>query len=318
MFVPATMAMLIAATALSMQGTPPGLWDPTNPEDVARRSADADNTGSTADPLKGPEVPESQRGRARGPGSGDGGMQMSPTVAGLLEARCGQCHGPDKQKGGLQIVPVSRLHEGAEKFRVIKPGNAAGSLLVQRIKLPAGHDDHMPPTGQSLSATEVKVIEDWVNGGATEADAHVQVASMASATPARKQTTSPRAFLRAFMALPDLTAAQRKAGIDAAKAGREAMTEADRKVIQEFRTWRQALGDAGELPTDLVARRQEIISKMQALEARAREKQAELWSLLNADQQEALRTKLEQAAAKGQRRPNRDRRPGGDRPPTTP
>lgn len=317
MLAPATIATLLIAAMVTMD-TPPGSWDPTNPEDVARRSTDAPTSGSADDPLKGPDVSEGERGRARGPGSGDGGMQMSPTVAGLLEARCGQCHGPDKQKGGLQIVPVSRLHEGPEKFRVIKPGDAAGSLLVQRIKLPAGHDDAMPPTDQSLSATEIKVIEDWVNAGATQSAAHVKVAGMASAQGARKQTTSPRAFLRAYMALPDLTTAQRKAGIDAATAARKAISAEDKKVLQDFRTMQKAMGDGGELPTEIVARRQEIRGKIQAMEAKARQVQGELWAMLNASQQAAIRTALEQAAAKGPRRPGPNRPNGGGKPPSKP
>ncbi len=317
MLAPLTLATLLIAAVVTTD-TPPGSWDPTNPEDVARRSTDTSTGGSAEDPLKGPDVPPGEQGSARGSRAGEGSMQMAPTVAGLLEARCGQCHGPDKQKGGLQIVPVNRLHEGPEKFRVIKPGDAAGSLLVQRIKLPAGHDDVMPPSGQSLSATEIKVIEDWVNAGATQSAAHVTVAGMASAQGSRKQTTSPRVFLRAYMGLSDLTKVQRKAGIDAATAARKGISAEDRKVLQDFRTMQQAMANGGELSTEIVARRQEIRGKIQAMEAKARKVQGELWALLNADQQATLRAALEQAAAKGQRGPRQDRPNGGQRPPSTP
>jgi hypothetical protein len=248
-------------------------------------------------------------------------MQQSATIEGLLQARCGECHGTLKQKGGLQIVPVSRLHEGAEKFRVVKPGDAQGSLLVQRIKLPAGHDDVMPPTGQPLSASEIKIIEAWVNGGATEAQAKKPVAGLASAMGpgagkgSREKAISPRAFLRAYMALKDLTEPQREAGIDAATAARTALSDEDKEVVKQFRIMQRANQQGTALPDELVAKQRAIRLKVQAIQVKAREVQNELWSKLNADQKTALKAALDEAAAKASRGRGQNRRPGGQTPP---
>ena len=124
--------LVIASLLLAQNGPLPGNWDPTDPEDVARRATDPAGGNSADDPLKGPDVPAQTNTRGGRNGAAGGG-QMTVTVESILRTNCNQCHGTEKQKGGLQILPVERLHEGAEKFRVIKPGDVAGSLLLQRI-----------------------------------------------------------------------------------------------------------------------------------------------------------------------------------------
>ncbi|MCH2137020.1 MAG: hypothetical protein MK101_10645 [Phycisphaerales bacterium] len=307
----------VSALVLAFQDAPPGNWDPTSPEDVARRAAESDggsNSSTSDDPLKGPDVPSQPTGgRGRG---GDMQMTMQPTVEGLLEARCGSCHGVDKQKGGLQIIPIARLHEGPEKFRVVKPGDPAGSLLLQRVKLPKGHDDIMPPTGDPLTAAEVKAIEDWINGGATQQKAKEHVAALNSGSKGRTRTTSARDFLRAYMSLKDLTSEQRKAGIDAAAEARKSLSAEDKKAMEEFRQMQRAMQDGDELPAELVARRQAIRSKIQEMEARAAELQNQLWSKLTPEQQATLRAALEErkkaAGRRNGRGQGRDKGPGQD------
>ncbi len=303
---PQLLLVCVLAVFSVLQDKPlPGNWDPTNPEDVARRASDPAGGDASGDPLKGPNVPKQNQGSGR---RGDGAMVV--TVESILQAKCASCHGPDKQKGGLQILPVQRLHEGPEKFRVVVPGDAAGSLLVQRMKLPANHDDVMPPDGKVLSAQETAAIEAWINAGATEGQAKRPIESMSS----RGAKSSARAFLRAYMALKDLTAEQRSAGIKAAEAARKGLSDEDKKFWADFQKLRKAQQDGGAIPADLVARRQEIQSKLQDLQNRAAALQAQLWNGLTTEQQKTLRAALEQGTKGQQRRGQRGGQSGGQKP----
>jgi len=312
--------VVTASLALLQNGPLPGNWDPTNPEDVARRASDPAGSGSTDDPLKGPDVPAQTDTQGRRAGSGASSGQMQVTVESILRTNCNKCHGTEKQKGGLQILPVARLHEGPEKFRVIKPGDPAASLLVQRISLPAGHDDVMPPAGKTLSADEIKVIEDWIKAGAKEADAKTPIAGMSSMNGkgSQRQNTSPRAFLRAYMALKDLTSEQRRAGIAAATKARNGLSAEDKKAMQDVQKLQRAIANGEEIPADLTKRREEIRSRVTALREAGVKAQSDLWALLNPEQQARVREALAQGTGKGQQDGRRQRRKGDSPPPKGP
>jgi mono/diheme cytochrome c family protein/uncharacterized membrane protein len=85
----------------------------------------------------------------------------------ILEARCVSCHGPKKKKGGLRLEPIAEAFpEGEEDWWTILPGDPAGSLLVERIKLTADDDGVMPPRGELLTKEEISLIEQWIARGA--------------------------------------------------------------------------------------------------------------------------------------------------------
>ena len=81
----------------------------------------------------------------------------------ILSSRCYACHGPDAaaREGDL------RLDERDEALRTaVVPGDAAASLLVERIR--AGGSKRMPPAshGAGLTTKEIEILEAWVDGGA--------------------------------------------------------------------------------------------------------------------------------------------------------
>lgn len=85
----------------------------------------------------------------------------------LLEARCYNCHGPNKQKGRLRLDSPDWLLKGGEDGKVIKPGDAEKSLLIERLMLPHDDKEHMPPRDKpQLTADEIAVLHWWVNSGA--------------------------------------------------------------------------------------------------------------------------------------------------------
>jgi Protein of unknown function (DUF1549)/Protein of unknown function (DUF1553)/Planctomycete cytochrome C len=86
----------------------------------------------------------------------------------IFEKSCYACHGPKLQSAGL------RLDTKPEK--VIVPGDAAGSILYQRI---AGMGDQarMPMGGKPLDPSQIAIIKSWIDKGAEWPDATTQTTS---------------------------------------------------------------------------------------------------------------------------------------------
>jgi mono/diheme cytochrome c family protein len=83
----------------------------------------------------------------------------------IFRAHCFDCHGAaDELKGKLDLRLVRLMQKGGEGGPVIVPGKPSESYLLQRIK--AGE---MPPGEKSLSAAEIRVIEQWIAAGAKTA-----------------------------------------------------------------------------------------------------------------------------------------------------
>ena len=75
---------------------------------------------------------------------------------------------PKKKKGGLRLAPIAEAFpEGDEDWWTILPGDPAGSLLVERIKLSEDDDGAMPPRGERLTKEEILIIEQWIAQGET-------------------------------------------------------------------------------------------------------------------------------------------------------
>ena len=86
----------------------------------------------------------------------------------IFTGHCVECHGPDKQKAKLRLDSYEGLMRGASCGHVIRPGNARGSELFERVTLPADDDDFMPADKKRpLSSSEVKLVELWISAGAS-------------------------------------------------------------------------------------------------------------------------------------------------------
>jgi hypothetical protein len=90
-------------------------------------------------------------------------------IAPLLRGRCVECHQAKKQKGGLRLDTIVWLMRGGDSGPVVKPGDPAGSEMIQRIGTGEAAR-RMPPKGAALSAAEVALIEKWVRHGAVASD----------------------------------------------------------------------------------------------------------------------------------------------------
>jgi hypothetical protein len=81
----------------------------------------------------------------------------------LLEAKCFACHGQVRMSGLDLREPATRL-QGGSRGPAVVPGNAAESLLYRAVLRDGGLE--MPPGRESLTASEIALLRDWINAGA--------------------------------------------------------------------------------------------------------------------------------------------------------
>nr|WP_301005325.1 c-type cytochrome domain-containing protein [Lunatimonas sp.] len=81
----------------------------------------------------------------------------------ILERKCNSCHNARKSKGELVMSSKEGLLKGGKSGPLLTAGNAAGSLLLERIHLPLDDEEHMPPSGKTqLSDEEIRLLELWI------------------------------------------------------------------------------------------------------------------------------------------------------------
>lgn len=95
-----------------------------------------------------------------------GKVSFATEIQAIFTARCVECHGPEVTKGGLRLDTLDRALESD----AIRPGDAEGSELIERITLSADHRRFMPKKREPLTAEEIEAIRRWIAGlGASEA-----------------------------------------------------------------------------------------------------------------------------------------------------
>ncbi len=81
----------------------------------------------------------------------------------VLAEHCFSCHGPEKQKNDLRVDSRAALLQGGAGGATIKPGDPAGSLLIQVIGYTG--DIQMPPK-EKLPQDAIDALTHWVAMGA--------------------------------------------------------------------------------------------------------------------------------------------------------
>lgn len=89
----------------------------------------------------------------------------------VINDKCVRCHNSEKQNGGLRMDSVHYLLEGGDTGPLFVAGNAVKSLWHERVTLPTRNVKAMPPQGERLTHTEVRLLEYWLDSGA-DTDQH--------------------------------------------------------------------------------------------------------------------------------------------------
>ncbi len=85
----------------------------------------------------------------------------------FLIEKCQACHSETKAKGGLVIGTREGLITGGENGEVVIPGRPQESSLFLRTTLPQSSKKFMPPKGEPLTYGELKILEWWIENGAS-------------------------------------------------------------------------------------------------------------------------------------------------------
>jgi len=91
----------------------------------------------------------------------------------ILSTNCVACHQGKSAPAQLHLDSPEGLLQGGTSGKVVVPGNADKSLLVERIEDKG--TNRMPPGGQ-LSAAQIGLIKLWINQGA-KAEASIDFAA---------------------------------------------------------------------------------------------------------------------------------------------
>lgn len=85
----------------------------------------------------------------------------------VLNAKCSSCHNKTKAKGDLILTSFKDLEIGGDDGHTIVGGNPLESNLFIRTTLPRSSKKFMPPKGEPLTYAEIKVMQWWIEIGAS-------------------------------------------------------------------------------------------------------------------------------------------------------
>ena len=93
---------------------------------------------------------------------GDKPLSFEVDARPVFKAYCFDCHGGgEKVEGNLDLRLKRFAVKGGDSGAAITPGNAAGSLLVERMKV-----GEMPPTEKKVPPEKIALVERWIAAGA--------------------------------------------------------------------------------------------------------------------------------------------------------
>jgi hypothetical protein len=107
-------------------------------------------------------------------------VNFSKDVQPILAKNCRACHEGGAPPADLRLDSATGLLQGSVSGKVVIPGNARESLLLQRINGESGL--RMPLNGKPLSSDEIATIRRWIEAGA-RIDAADQSSSSYTAKP---------------------------------------------------------------------------------------------------------------------------------------
>jgi mono/diheme cytochrome c family protein len=122
-----------------------------------------ENSPLLAPHLRKIELNRTNLAKRRGDSVPAGGA-FEKEVAPILVAKCFGCHGEDQPRGGLQMTTFAGIVKGGDSGRLIVPGNANASLIIQRLT--ATGNQRMPRGGNALPQEEIRKIAAWIAQGA--------------------------------------------------------------------------------------------------------------------------------------------------------
>lgn len=94
-------------------------------------------------------------------------LDYARDVQPILARKCFACHGPDQAEGGLAYhdADLALVEADSGEFAIV-PGDADASNMIARVTTDDEYE-RMPPEGDPLTQSEVAVLKQWIQEGAT-------------------------------------------------------------------------------------------------------------------------------------------------------
>lgn len=129
----------------------------------ALKPTDKPTTAATEAPKAAPtEKPAATATQApTAPATQAAAVSFVKDVKPILDQKCLKCHGGEKTEASLSYKSYADLMKGSENGPVVVPGKADDSEMIKLVI-----SGEMPKRNPRLPAAEVKILQDWVNGGA--------------------------------------------------------------------------------------------------------------------------------------------------------
>ena len=103
---------------------------------------------------------------AEQPAAGVETVATASDVMVILNNNCMPCHMGAAAKEELHLDTIEGLMAGSEHGAMVVPGDAAGSQLIKNLRGVDGAE-RMPYARDPLAEADIKLIEDWINAGAS-------------------------------------------------------------------------------------------------------------------------------------------------------
>ncbi len=99
--------------------------------------------------------------------SPDSVVLFSDIIHPIIEEKCIQCHNNENTSGGLNLATIEGYKKGGDGGKILTPGNALKSEIFKRVTLSPKERKFMPPSGEPLSFTQIKLLSHWLDQGAS-------------------------------------------------------------------------------------------------------------------------------------------------------
>ena len=96
------------------------------------------------------------------------GTVYKEIIGKFMENNCTECHSKTKTKGKLRLDGIEFIRKGGKNEDLIVYGNAAKSLMIERMTTD-DEDEIMPPDGK-LSNSHIELIKWWINTSKNDDD----------------------------------------------------------------------------------------------------------------------------------------------------
>lgn len=97
----------------------------------------------------------------------DSTLVFTDLIMPFLKEKCGNCHNELNNKGGLDLSTKEGFLKGGEHDGIYAPGTASESEIFVRVTLSKKDKKFMPPKGDPLTYSQIRLLEWWINSGAS-------------------------------------------------------------------------------------------------------------------------------------------------------